>query len=462
MRGATDAYSNRYWPYSRERQSMVTRILATVVAAAGVTAAADWPQFRGGTGGVADATPPVSWSKTENLLWTAAVPGNGWAQPVVVGKMVFLATAVTDPPFVPKNMMGGIAGMPKAGKGPAPGPDIKVEWQLVALDLDTGKERWAATAAAGRPKYAIHPSNSYATETPCADADRVYAFFGAAGVVAAFDHAGKRVWTKDVGAYPGTADLGVGASPALLGDTLFVPLLNEEKATVLALDAATGKEKFAIARDKPGTSWATPFVWKNSARTELVVCGKGLVTGHDPKTGAELWRFSNVDSSFSSTPAATPTVLAFGNGGPGSKSPLVFVRAGAKGDVSLKGDATANESVILYKTGSAPGMASPVAADGLIYILSSNLLTCYEAKTGTVRYKERLASLRTTAASPLLAGGKLYILDETGKMAVVKAGPEFELLGTNALDDLFWSTPAPAGDSLLLRGVKGLYRVGKK
>jgi len=435
---------------------------ALLLASTGIASAADWPQFRGGTGGVADAKLPTAWSKTENLLWTATVPGTGWAQPVVIGRTVFLTTAVTDPPFVPKNMMGGIAGMPKAGKGPAPGPDIKVEWKVVALDLDTGKQRWASTAATGRPKYAIHPSNSFATETPCADAERVYAFFGSAGVVAVFDHAGKEVWKKDVGAFPGSADLGVGASPALLDDTLFVPLLNEEKATVLALDAKTGKEKFVINRDKPGTSWATPFVWKTAARTELVVCGKGRVTGHDPKTGAELWRFGNVDSSFSSTPAATSAVIAFGNGGPGSKSPLVFVRAGAKGDISLKGDATANESVIMYKTGSAPGMASPVAADGLVYVLSSNLLTCYESKSGAVRYKERIASLRTTAASPLLAGGKLYVLDETGKMAVVKAGPEFELLATNVLDDLFWSTPAPAGDKLLLRGVKGLYCIGKK
>jgi hypothetical protein len=429
--------------------------------------AADWPQFRGPNGGVAAVGNwPDAWSKTENVAWVADIPGSGWAQPVVVGDTVFVATAVTDPPVVPKNMMAGVRdprSIPTGdGKTFAPGPDIKVAWQIVAVDLATGKTKWATTAVTGKPKYAIHPSNSFATETPCADAERVYAFFGTAGVVVALDHSGKEVWKKDVGAFPGTSNLGVGSSPALHDGVLFVPLLNEEKATVLALDAKTGNEKYAIKRDKPGTSWATPFVWTNSKRTELVVCGKGMVAGHDLATGKELWRFTNIDSSFSSTPAATRDVIVFGNGGPGSKSPLIFVKAGATGDISLTGDETTNESVVLYKTGSAPGMASPVAAGELVYILNSNRLTCYEVKSGAEKYKEQIAGLRTVAASPLLAGGKLYILDETGKMAVVKAGPEFEVLHTNAIDDLFWTNPVPAGDKLLLRGVKGLYCIGKK
>jgi outer membrane protein assembly factor BamB len=440
--------------------------LAAVILASPV-AAADWPQFRGPNGGsTADqAAIPDEWGKDKNIAWTAKIPGSGWAQPVVVGDKVFVATAVSDPPFVPKDMMKGVmdpGSRPDPNtKGPKPGPDIKIDWQLVCLDLATGKEKWTKTAASGKPKYAIHPSNTYATETPCADAERVYAFFGQAGVLVAYDHAGKEVWKKDVGAFPGNADLGLGASPALHAGTLFVPLTNEQTATVLALDAKTGTEKFAIKRDKPGTSWATPFVWANAARTELVVCGKGVVSGHDLTDGKELWRLTNIDSSFSSSPAATKEVLVFGNGGPGSKSPLIGVKAGANGDISLKDKETTNDYVAYFKLGAAPGMASPVAVGEYVYVPGQGTLACYEAKTGKQVFKEPLKGARMIAASPVAAGGKLFITEETGKTLVVKAGTELEILHTNVLDDLVWSSPAVAGDRLLIRGVKGLYCVTK-
>ncbi len=440
------------------------RCLLTLLLSSAPLLAADWPQFRGpNASGTAAAAVPAEWGKDKNVAWTAKIPGSGWASPVVVGDTVFVATAVTDPPVTPKNMQQGVmdpSSIPLPGK-PKPGPDIKIDWQVVCLDLKTGKEVWAKTAASGKPKYAIHPSNSFATETPCADAERVYAFFAAAGVVIAYDHAGKEVWKVDVGTFPGNANLGLGASPALDEGKLFVPLLNEEKATVLCLDAKTGKELWKAERKTPGTSWATPFVWKNQARTELVVCGKGMVSGHDLKDGSELWKFTNVDSSFSSSPTATDAVLVFGNGGPGSKSPLVGVKAGAKGDISLKEKETANDYVAFYKTGSAPGMSSAVAADGLVYVPGTGTLACYDLATGKQVYKERLKGVRTVAACPLLADGKLFITEETGKTLVVKAGKEFELLGTNVLEDLIWSSPAVAGDKLLVRGVKGLYCIGK-
>lgn len=439
-------------------------VVSVVFCSAPLALAADWPQFRGPNAASTAASAPAEWGKDKNVAWTAKIPGSGWASPVVVGDKVFVATAVTDPPFVPKDMMKGVmdpSSIPGVGGKAKPGPDMKIDWQVLCLDLNTGKELWAKTAASGKPKYAIHPSNTFATETPCADAERVYAFFGQAGVVIAYDHAGKEAWKLDVGTFPGTSDLGLGASPALHGGVLFVPLLNEEKATVLALDAKTGKEKFKIERDKPGTSWATPFVWKNQARTELVVCGKGMVSGHDLKDGSELWRFTNVDSSFSSSPTATDAMLVFGNGGPGSKSPLVGVKAGAKGDISLKDKETSNDYVAFFKTGSAPGMSSAVAADGLVYVPGSGTLACYDLTTGKQVYKESLKGARMVAASPVLADGKLFVTEETGKTLVVKAGQEFELLGTNDLGDLIWSSPAVAGDKLLFRGVKGLYCIKK-
>jgi outer membrane protein assembly factor BamB len=440
------------------------RALLTLMFLTAPLLAADWPQFRGTNAASATTSAPTEWAKDKNIEWTAKIPGSGWASPVVVGDKVFVATAVTDPPFVPKDMMKGVmdpSSRPDPDGKPKAGPDMKIDWQVICLDLKTGKEQWTKTAFSGKPKYAIHPSNSFATETPCADAERVYAFFAQAGVLIAYDHTGKEAWKLDVGTFPGNSNLGLGASPALYEGALFVPLLNEQKATVLVVEAKTGKEKYKIERQKPGTSWATPFIWKNQARTELVVCGKGMVSGHDLKDGAELWKFTNVDSSFSSSPTATDAMLVFGNGGPGSKSPLVGVKAGAKGDISLKEKETVNDYVAFYKTGSAPGMSSALAVDGLVYVPSSGTLACYELATGKQVYKESLKGARMIAASPILADGKLFITEETGKTLVVKAGKEFEILGTNVLEDLIWSSPAATGDRLLLRGVKGLYCIKK-
>ena len=440
------------------------RCLLALLFSSSVLLAADWPQFRGPNGASTSATaPPAEWGKNKNVAWTAKIPGSGWASPVVVGDKVFVATAVTDPPFTPKDMQQGVmdaSSIPLPGK-PKAGPDMKIEWQVLCLDVKTGKEQWTKTAASGKPKYAIHPSNTFATETPCADAERVYAFFGQAGVVIAYDHAGKEVWNVDVGAYPGSANLGLGASPALHDGVLFVPLLNEEKATVLALDAKTGKEKYKIERKEVGTSWATPFVWKNQARTELVICGKGMASGHDLKDGSELWKFTKVDSSFSSSPTATDAMLVFGNGGPFSDSPLVGVKAGAKGDITPKKGETSNDYVAYYKPRCAPGMSSPIAADGLVYVPGDGKLACYDLATGKEVYKETLKNARMIAATPILADGKLYITEETGKTLVVKTGKEFELLGSNDLGDLIWSSPAVAADRLIIRGVKGLYCITK-
>ena len=421
-----------------------------------------WPQFRGPNASSTTAAKlPTEWSADKNIAWTTKIPGSGWAQPVVVGDKVFIATAITDPPFLPKDMMKGVMDPsstpdPKS-KEPKAGPDMKIEWTLLCLDLKTGKETWKKTAAAGKPKYAIHPSNTFATETPCADAERVYAFFGQAGVAIAYDHAGKELWKKDVGAFPGSAGLGLGASPSLHDGKLFIPLTNETKATILCLEAKTGNELWKIERAKPGTSWATPYVWKNKSRTELVVLGKGIVSGHDLKDGAELWKLTNVDSSFSSSATGSDDIVIFGNGGPGSKSPLFGVKAGAKGDISLKDGETANDYIAFYKTGSAPGMSSPVIDGKYVYVTGSGSINCYEAETGKKIYTERLKGARMIAASPILAGSTLYIVEESGKTHLVKTGPEFELLGTNVLDDLVWSSPAIAGDRVLIRGTKALY-----
>lgn len=428
--------------------------------------AADWNQFRGPTGSgiVTDANFPEQWAGDKNVAWKAAVPGQGWAQPVVAGDLVFVATAVSPNQPKPKNMMAGVMDPATMGKGAKP-TDAKYSWELHALDRKTGLTKWKKQVAEGKPTQPVHPSNTFATETPVADGERVYLFFGMAGVVAAYTHAGEKVWSKDVGTFPFTAGFGTGSSPVLHDGKLIVQSFNEDSAFVLALDAKTGKEAWKAERSK-GSAWSTPLVWKNSVRTELVTAGNKSVISLDPATGKELWTMGGIDTSFSSSPVADGDAVYFGASSPGSKGNLAAVKAGAKGDITLKPGEKSNAFVLWFKTGTAPGMASMLAAGGRLYIQGSGQVTCLDARTGEQKYKERLPKTRgAEAACPLVAGDKLFFTDEGGQTFVLKAGDEFDVLATNKLGadgEVFWASPAAAGGDLLVRGTEFLYCLRKK
>lgn len=425
---------------------------------------ADWPQFRGpgGVGVAGDAAVPTTWDETTNVAWKVRVPGQGWAQPVVVGDTVFVATAVSLGQPTPKTMMAGV--VDPSTRGPVKPGDGIYSWELHALDRATGKTRWTKVAAAGKPQQPTHASNTYATETPAADAERVYAFFGAAGVVVAYTHAGDEVWRKEVGVYPFTNGFGTGSSPALAGGRLFVQSYNEDAAFLLALDAKTGKELWKAERSK-GSAWGTPLVWTNSLRTEVVAGGDKSVISYDPASGQELWRMGGIDTSFSSSAVAAGDVLAFGTSSPGSSNPLYAVKAGAAGDITLKKGETRNEFVLWSRTKAGPGMASPVVAGGRLYIPGSGTLACFDLATGEPRYSERLPKARgMITANPVLAGGRLYVTDEAGRTAVVNPGPEFDPVGSNTVGEkgeVFWASPAVAGGDLLIRGTSYLYCIRK-
>jgi outer membrane protein assembly factor BamB len=285
-----------------------------------------------------------------------------------------------------------------------------------------------------------------------------------AGVVAAYTHAGELVWKKDVGVFPFLAGFGSGSSPTLHAGKLYVQSYNEDSAFLLCLDAKTGNEVWKAERPK-GSAWSTPFVWPNSGRTEVVACGDKSVISYDPATGKELWRLGGIDTSFSSSAVAGVDVLVFGSASPGSASPLYAVKAGAKGDISLKDGAKSNDFVTWFRTGSGPGMASPLVVGSYLYVPGDGALSCHDLTTGERKYKERLPKGKMTAASPFAAGGKIYLTDEGGQTFVVKAGPEFDVVAVNKLGadgEVFWASPAVAGGDVFVRGTDYLYCVRAK
>jgi outer membrane protein assembly factor BamB len=499
------------------------RLSLTVTIAIGIASpvfAEQWPQFRGPSGqAVTDAKElPDQWSKDKNLAWTAAVPGVAWSQPVVWGDKIFVTTAVTENQSKPKpgggfgGGRGGFGGRGRAPEGPGgadrprddaapqprpegprpggrpggnqpgggrpggPGgggfggfgrgaapPNQVYQWKVLCLDTQSGNVLWEKLAHEGKPTIATHSTNTYASETPVTDGERVYAYFGMTGLYC-YDLAGKELWSKKFESHPMMMGWGTGSSPVLHGDLVFVQCDNEEKSYLVAFNKKMGDEVWRKSRDEK-SNWSTPYIWENKVRTELVTCGGTQMRSYDPSTGEILWTLGGQAGRANASPIGDKELLYVGTGGMGfgGGGPLSAVKAGAKGDITPKGDKTTSEGIAWSVNQAGPKMASPLLYDGCLYVLDQRggIVLCYDAKTGRQHYKERLTGAKGFTASPWAANGKVFCLDEEGQTFVLKAGPKFQSLGKNKLDDMFWSSAAIAGDRLLLRGVDKLYCIAK-
>jgi outer membrane protein assembly factor BamB len=367
-------------------------------------------------------------------------------------------------------------------------PDAVYKLEVYCLDRTSGKVLWKQVAHEGKPRIPTQPSNTYATETPITDGERIYAYFGMHGVYC-YDLDGNLLWKKDLGSYPMAMGFGTGSSPALADGRLFVQCDNEQKSFLVALDAKTGGELWRADRPER-TSYSTPFIWKNQERTEVVCLGNSHVRSYDPATGKQLWEFGGMTGQAKASPAASAELLYVGSGGgfgggggrggpgrpgggpggPGggfgfnSNRPLLAVKAGASGDITLKGGATSNDGIAWYQSKAGPQTASPLLYNGYLYILDEHggYLSCYDAKTGEQAYKERLPGARGFTSSPWAADGKVFCLDDAGTTFLVQGGPAFKLVGKNSLDEMCWSSPAIAGHALFLRSVDHLFCIKDK
>ena len=335
---------------------------------------------------------------------------------------------------------------------------------------------WEKVAKEAPPTIPTHSSNTYASETPVSDGERVYAYFGMTGLYC-FDLDGKELWKKDLGSYSMMAGWGTSSSPTLAGDKLFIQCDNEEKSFLTALDSKTGKELWKVSRSER-SGWSTPYVWKTKDRTDLVVIGGQKIRGYDPADGKEVWAIDIGGGQCSASPVADAEKLyvgvgqgggGFGKGGgagAGRAGTLFAVKAGAKGDITPKGGESSSDGVAWTAPRAWPAASSPLLYDGFVYLIDRNggTISCFDAKTGKAAYsKERIPSAGAFWASPWAADGKIFCLDESGATHVLKAGAEFEVVRMNKLGrDTYWATPAAAGGSLFIRSVDSLYCIAAK
>jgi len=332
---------------------------------------------------------------------------------------------------------------------------VKHRFVVSCRKLEDGDLLWRKVVGEIVPPV-VHPSNTYATESPASDGKRLFTFFATTGLLIAWDLDGQQLWTRDLGTYKSGNGFGTGSSLAVHDELVFVQSDNDEKSFVAAFDTETGQPAWRVERSTR-TSWSTPVIWGDESQRELVVCGSGVVTSYDPADGKVLWNLSGIQSSFSSSPTIDGERIYFGNSGPMSAGPLVAVALKTRGEIELD-KKFESENVAWSRTRSGPGMASPVVSNGYLYIPGSGgILSCYQAATGERVYRTRVQNMATVAASLWADDDRVFILDENGTTHVIQSGPEFKVLATNSIQDLFWSTPAISGDALLLRGVEKLY-----
>ena len=399
-----------------------------LLATATLGLAGDWTEFRGPTGqGLAEASGlPTEWSPEKNVAWKVELPGKGWSSPVVLGKKIFLTTAV-----------------PK-GQGQL--------LRAVCLDAATGKTLWDELVFE-QTGGGCHSKNSHASATPVTDGKHLFVHFGTHGT-ACLDLDGQIVWKTNEIRYSPVH--GNGGSPVLVDGKLIFSCDGSDTADVVALDQKTGDIVWKTPR--PANSgkkfaFSTPLVITVQGMTQVVSAGASTVAAYDPKTGAEIWRVRS-PGGYSVVPRPV-----FGHG-------LVYLSTGYDQPSILairpdgQGDVTATHVAWKFSR-SAPRNVSPILVGDELYIVSDNgVLTCLDAKSGEEIWQQRLGG--AYSASPIFADGKLYFLNEEGEGVVVQPGKTYKELARNTLEEQTLASYAVVDQSLLIRTEGHLYRMTAK
>ena len=436
------------------RHIQIAAVLAFSFSA--VLDAQEWPRFRGNDAGVAADDPalPETWSQTENVAWTRPIPGIGWSSPVVWGDHVFVTSVVNTAQQEP----------PKPGfyLGDWPASRAPHRWMVYDIDFRTGAVRWEREVNGAPPGKAKHLKNSYASETAVTDGERVYFYFANAGLYA-FDFSGKPVWSKPIGPFKTRNNWGTGASPVLHRDRIYVVNDNDEKSFFAAYDKRTGKEAWKVEREA-GTNWATPYIWENKQRTEIILPGFKGSRSYD-LNGKILWEFKGMSTIAIPTPFSKFDLLYIASGYVGDQHrPVYAIRPGASGDISLKQGETSNQFIAWYLPQGGPYNPSPIIYGDYYYtLLDRGFFTAHDARTGKEVYgKQRIdPAAGAFTSSPWAYNGKIFCLSEDGDAFVIQAGTEYKLLGKNSLDEMCMATPAIARGSLIIRTASKIYRISK-
>ena len=438
--------------------SIVAFLAGTFTASAGPpNDRSEWPQWRGpgGHGVSTESGFAAEWSPTKNIKWKTEIPGRGHSSPVVWGDRIFLTTSIKGE-AVPGGRKAPVhldfSNRPGYVHPDSVGIDYFHRLETLAVHAKTGKILWKKTSYEGLMSDDHHRSNNYASSTVVTDGKLVYAFFESLGLYA-YDFKGNLKWNSSVGDVI-KAGLGPGTSPILFENLILLQCDQEMGAGsfITALDKKTGKPVWRVER-KNRRSWATPLLLKVGDRFELVTAGAESVTSYDPATGKELWRANGTESH----PIPSPVT---GNG-------LVILTAGSQAKRALAirlggtGDLTDSPSIVWRHGKGTAYVASPIVHGNYVYLVSDGgILTCLNVDTGEVVYEGGRVPVPSSIRASLVAfEDKLLVTSDNGTTFVIRAGPKFEVLATNTVDEPVWASPALSRGTIYIRGAEHLFAI---
>ena len=417
-------------------------IVAGIFACVGIVtlSAENWPQWRGPAmnGISSEKGLPIKWSTEENIAWKVPMPGRSGSTPIIWNETIFLNIGTQD------------------GAG---------DLELWALNRNDGKIMWKGPIAGGNH---IERKQNMSSPSPVTDGRTVWVMTGV-GVLKAFDFKGKELWARDIQKDYGKFGLnwGYASSPLLHEGDLFVQVLHgmktDDPSYLLRINGKTGKtlwrqERPTNARNESPDSYTTPALLRYGKNTEIVITGGDVVTGHDPASGKELWRMDglNPQNNGAFRIIASPLVVGDIVIAPTRERPMLAIKAGGRGDIT--------NTHLLWSFNNGPDVPTPVSDGKVLYTVTDRgVAYALDLQSGKTLYGPERLKPDSYSASPVLAEGKVYITSENeGVTSVYKAGPTFELLSQNALNDYCLSSPAMSEGQIFIRTTGHLWAIGQR
>lgn len=388
-----------------------------------------WPQFRGpdGQGNVASRQLPLKWAEgSPEIRWKAPITGEGWSSPVITDDALWMTTAAEE------------------------GTSLRA----ICLAAQDGSLLHEVEVFRISDPVHINPKNSYASPTSVLDGNRVYVHFGTMGTACLDATSGSILWRNTELQLDHKE--GPGSSPIVHGPHLIVHCDGTDVQYIVALDKETGEIAWKSTRPGPLSpnpdqrkAYSTPLVINVNGQEQLISSAADWVFAYDPATGEEIWKVHYTGYSNVPRPLYDGDRVYICTGY--NRPEMWAIRPTGTGDVT--------ETHVDWKfRGQVPANSSPVLTAGRIFMVSDRgVATCVDPASGEEIWKMRLGG--NYSASPITDGERIWFSSEDGEVHVIRAGDEYELLSTSAVDGRLMASPAVAGSTLYLRSDSHLYRI---